>query len=182
MLQADNLQQRAAISDRISMEPLASKHTLELLETVNANRERLTVYLPWPEFVTNRREARHYISQRVDSNAVDAYWFAIYFDDRFAGVIGSKGVDPETRATEIAYWLADHGRGNQLIDQVLSILILYLKKKGNAQSIQFHCLEENTPSIRIAERTGAKLKHYLDHEFDMLDRSQRLGVYELPLR
>nr|WP_319552476.1 GNAT family N-acetyltransferase [uncultured Vibrio sp.] len=182
MLQADNLQQRAAISDRISMEPLASKHSVELLETVNANRKRLASYLPWTDFVTNRREAGYYISQRVNSHAVDAYWFAIYFDDRFAGVIGSKGVDPETRATEIAYWLADHGRGNQLIDQVLSILILYLEKKGNAQSIQFHCLEENIPSIRIAERTGAKLKHYLDHDFDMLDRSQRLGVYELPLR
>lgn len=181
MLQADDLQQRFTISDRISIEPLASKHSVELLETVNANREWLTAYLPWPDFVTNRREAGHYISQRVNSNAVDAYWFAIYFDDRFTGVIGSKGVDPETSVTEIAYWLAEHGRGNKLIDQALSVLILYLKKKGNAQSIQFHCLEENIASIKIAERTGAKLKHYLDHELDRLDRSQRLGVYELPL-
>ncbi|WP_319534000.1 GNAT family N-acetyltransferase [uncultured Vibrio sp.] len=181
MLPDEDIRQRFTISERISIEPLASKHSVELLETVNENRKRLAGYLPWTDFVTNRREAGDYISRRINSHAVDAYWFAIYFDDRFTGVIGSKGVEPETRTTEIAYWLADHGRGNRLIDQALSVLILYLKKKGNARSIQFHCLEENIPSIRIAERTGAKLKHYLDHEFDMLDRSQRLGVYELPL-
>ena len=181
MLPDEDIRQRFTISERISIEPLASKHSVELLETVNENRKRLAGYLPWTDFVTNRREAGDYISRRINSHAVDAYWFAIYFDDRFTGVIGSKGVEPETRTTEIAYWLADHGRGNRLIDQALSVLILYLKKKGNARSIQFHCLEENIPSIRIAERTGAKLKHYLDHEFDMLDRSQRLGVYELSL-
>lgn len=179
MLQADQRQQRFWVSDRISTEPLSKKHASVLLEVVNANRKRLAGYLPWTDFVTNRREACHYISQRVNTTAVDAYWSAIYFDGCFAGVIGSKGVHPETRVTEIGYWLADQGRGHHVIDQVLPVLIHYLKERGNAQSIQFHCLEDNLASIKIAERCGAKLKHYLDHDFDMLDRSQRIGVYEL---
>jgi ribosomal-protein-serine acetyltransferase len=181
MFNADQLQQRFRVSDRISIESLSEKHASVLLKVVNANRERLAGYLPWTDFVTSKLEARHYISQRVNTNAVDAYWYAIYFDGRFAGVIGSKGVHPETRATEIGYWLADQGRGHNVIDQVLLVLIHYLKEKGNAQSVQFHCLEENRASIKIAERSGAKLKHYLDHDFDMLDRSQRVGIYELQL-
>ncbi len=189
MFQAEQLKQRYWISDRLSIEPLCSKHASELLEVVNDNRKRLAGFLPWTDFVTNKREAGQYIAQRVSSRAVDACWCAIYFDDRFAGVIGSKGVDPETRATEIAYWLADHARGHQIIDQALSVLILYLREKGrergrekvHAQSIQFHCLEENIASIKIAERAGAKLKHYLDHDFETLDRSQRIGVYEMSL-
>lgn len=179
MFQAKQLQQRYWISERASIEPLTAKHAAVLLEAVNDNRERLSGYLPWTDFVTNRREASHYISQRVNSRAVDAYWSAIYFDDRFAGVIGVKGVHPGTRVAEIGYWLADHGRGHKVIDQALSVLVLYLKEKGNAQAIQFHCLEENIASIKIAERAGAKLKHYLDHDLETLDRSQRLGVYEL---
>ncbi len=179
--QAKQLQQRYRISERASIEPLSSKHAAALLETVNDNRDRLAGYLPWTDFVTTRREAGQYISQRVQTCAVDAVWFAIFFDERFAGVIGSKGVHRETRVTEIAYWLAEHGRGHKVIDQALDVLVLYLKEKGNAQSIQFHCLEENIASIKIAERAGAKLKHYLDHELETLDRSQRLGVYELLL-
>ena len=31
------------------------------------------------------------------------------------------------------------------------------------------------------ERAGATLKEYIDHEFETLDRSQRLGIYELRL-
>ncbi|MGP8306893.1 GNAT family N-acetyltransferase [Vibrio sp. YIC-376] len=181
MFQADQLQQRFWVSDRISIEPLSKKHASVMLEVVNANRKRLAGYLPWTDFVTSRREACHYISQRVNTDAVDAYWSAIYFDGRFAGVIGSKGVHPETRVTEIGYWLADQGRGHNVIDQVLCVLIHYLKEKGNAESIQFHCLEENRASIKIAERAGAKFKHFVDHDYDMLDRAQRIGVYELPL-
>ncbi|MGY0614670.1 GNAT family N-acetyltransferase [Vibrio sp. FJH11] len=181
MFRTEQLQQRFWVSDRISIEPLSKKHASVLLDVVNTNRKRLAGYLPWTDIVTNRREACHYISQRVSTNAVDAYWAAIYFDGRFTGVIGSKGVHPETRVTEVGYWLADQGRGHNVIDQVLLVLIHYLKERGNAHSIQFHCLEDNLASIKIAERSGAKLKHYLDHDFDMLDRSKRIGVYELLL-
>ncbi len=181
MFQAKQLQKRYWISERVSIEPLASKHAAVLLEAVNDNRKRLSGFLPWTDFVTNRREASYYISQRVNNSGVDAFWCAIYFDDRFAGVIGSKGVHPKTHVTEVGYWLADHARGHRVIDQALAFLVVFLKEKGNAQLIQFHCLEENRASIKIAERAGAKLKHYLDHDLETLDRSQRLGIYELPL-
>ncbi len=181
MFQDKRLQQRHWISERISIEPLSAKHAPVLLEVVNDNRNRLAAFLPWTDFVTNRREAGQYISQRVNNKAVDACWCAIYFDERFSGVIGSKGVHPETHVAEIGYWLADNGRGHKVIDHVLTVLVLYLKERGNAQSIQFHCLEENIASIKIAERAGAKLKHYLDHDLETLDPSQRMGVYELLL-
>ncbi len=42
-------------------------------------------------------------------------------------------------------------------------------------------MEDNIASINIAERAGATLKEYIDHEFETLDRSQRLGIYELRL-
>ena len=42
-------------------------------------------------------------------------------------------------------------------------------------------MEGNIPSIKIAERAGATLKEYIDHDFEMLDANQRLGIYELRL-
>ncbi len=67
-----------------------------------------------------------------------------------------------------------------MIDQVLAVLIPF-KAERHAQFIQFHCMEDNIASINIAERAGATLKEYVDHEFETLDRSQRLGIYELRL-
>ncbi len=179
--QGNHLQKRFSVSQRVSIEPLNTKHASALLEVVNTHRESLEGYLPWTDSVTNHREAVNYISQRVNSNALDSHWCAIYFDEQLTGVIGIKGVDSHTRVTEIGYWLANNGRGHRVIDQVLAVLIPFLKQKGHAQFIQFHCLEDNIASINIAERAGATLKEYVDHEFDMLDRSQRLGIYELRL-
>ncbi|EHK0039716.1 GNAT family N-acetyltransferase [Vibrio parahaemolyticus] len=179
--QGNGSQARFSVSERVSIEPLTTKHATVLLEVVNTHRNSLSGYLPWTDFVTNRREAVNYISQRVNSKALDAHWCAIYFDEQFTGVIGIKGVDSHTHVTEIGYWLASNGRGHRVIDQVLAVLIPFLKQKGHAQFIQFHCMEDNIASINIAERAGATLKEYVDHEFETLDRSQRLGIYELRL-
>ncbi|GAJ76158.1 putative ribosomal-protein-serine N-acetyltransferase [Vibrio sp. JCM 18905] len=179
--QGNSMQASFSVSERVSIEPLTTKHATVLLEVVNTYRNSLSGYLPWTDFVTNRREAVNYISQRVNSKALDAHWCAIYFDGQFTGVIGIKGVDSHTRVTEIGYWLANNGRGHRVIDQVLAVLIPFLKQKGHAQFIQFHCMEDNIASINIAERAGATLKEYIDHEFETLDRSQRLGIYELRL-
>ncbi|HHX8346433.1 TPA: GNAT family N-acetyltransferase [Vibrio diabolicus] len=179
--QGNSMQASFSVSDRVSIEPLTTKHATVLLEVVNTYRNSLSGYLPWTDFVTNRREAVNYISQRVNSKALDAHWCAIYFDGQFTGVIGIKGVDSHTRVTEIGYWLANNGRGHRVIDQVLAVLIPFLKQKGHAQFIQFHCMEDNIASINIAERAGATLKEYVDHEFETLDSSQRLGIYELRL-
>ncbi|MED5504258.1 MAG: GNAT family protein, partial [Pseudomonadota bacterium] len=78
-------------------------------------------------------------------------------------------------------WLAEKGRGHQIIDLVLMTLVPLIQERGNANVIQFHCMEGNIPSIKIAERAGATLKEYIDHDFEMLDANQRLGIYELRL-
>ncbi|PFG58068.1 ribosomal-protein-serine acetyltransferase [Vibrio sp. ES.051] len=181
MYHGKDQQARFSVSERVSIEPLSIKHAAVLLDVVNTYRDSLTGYLPWTDSVTNRREANDYIFQRINNKALDSYWCAIYFDECFSGVIGVKGVNLNTRANEIGYWLAENGRGHKVIDQILEVLIPIIKDNGHAHSIQFHCMEENVASIKIAERAGAQLKEYVDHDFEMLDRSQRLGIYELSL-
>ena len=181
MYQGYERHQALLISPRISIEPLHTKHAVSLLLAVNESRESLSQYLPWTDWVTNRREAVAYISHRIYSNALDAYWFALNLNQEFVGVLGVKGLDIQSKTTEIGYWLAEKGRGYQIIDQVLMILVPLIRERGNVNVIQFHCLEGNIPSIKIAERAGATLKEYIDHDFETLDASQRLGIYELRL-
>ncbi|KIP66268.1 ribosomal-protein-serine acetyltransferase [Vibrio harveyi] len=169
------------ISERITIEPLMTKHANTLLEVVNKSRDSLSRYLPWTEFVKNRREAVRYISQRINSRVSEAHWFALLLDNQFVGVLGIKGVNEEARVTEVGYWLAESGRGHRVVNQVLSVIIPLVKGRGHASLIQFHCMEDNIASIKVAERAGASLKEYVDHDFETLDPSQRLGIYELKL-
>lgn len=175
------LTQCYSVSERISIEPLSRRHAKVLLGAVNQHRDSLSGYLPWTESVTNINGALSYISERIGSKAVDSYWFAIVLNGNFTGVVGTKGVNQTTKCIEVGYWLTPYGRGQNVIDQILDVLIPFIRQKGNAKSVQFHCMEDNIASINIAERAGAKLKEYVDHDFDMLDRAQRLGIYELPL-
>ncbi|MGR4989452.1 GNAT family N-acetyltransferase [Vibrio rotiferianus] len=181
MYQGYEQHQPLQISERISIEPLLAKHANALLEVVNESRDNLSRYLPWTDFVTNRREAVRYISQRINSNALEAYWFALLFDNQFVGVFGIKGVNGETGVAEIGYWIGDIGRGHGLVNQVLSKIIPLVKQRGHTNLIQFHCMEDNIASIKVAQRAGATLKEYVDHSFETLDSSQRLGIYELKL-
>ena len=181
MYQGYEQHQALQISERISIEPLLTKHAAILLSAVNESRESLSQYLPWTDWVTNRREAVAYISQRINSNALDAYWFAINLNQEFVGVLGIKGIETQSKVTEIGYWLAEKGRGHQIIDLVLMTLVPLIQERGNANVIQFHCMEDNIPSIKIVERAGAILKEYVEHDFETLDSSQRLGIYELDL-
>ncbi|CAH1588790.1 GNAT family N-acetyltransferase [Vibrio owensii] len=179
MYQGYEKHQLRQITERISIEPLLTKHATPLLAAVNKSREHLSQYLPWTDWVTNRREAVAYISQRINSNAFEAYWFAIRLDQNFVGVLGLKGVNQETGVAEVGYWLAEQGHGHRIIDHVLSVLLPLVRERGQTSAVQFHCMEGNVPSIKIAERAGAVLKEYVDHDFEMLDSRQRLGIYEL---
>lgn len=109
MYQGYEKHQLRQITERISIEPLLTKHATPLLAAVNKSREHLSQYLPWTDWVTNRREAVAYISQRINSNAFEAYWFAIRLDQNFVGVLGMKGVNQETGVAEVGYCLPNRG-------------------------------------------------------------------------
>ena len=55
MYQGYEQHQALQITERISIEPLLTKHASTLLSVVNESRESLSQYLPWTDWVTNRR-------------------------------------------------------------------------------------------------------------------------------
>ncbi|MCV5752324.1 hypothetical protein OFN51_26260, partial [Escherichia coli] len=50
--QGNGSQARFSVSERVSIEPLTTKHATVLLEVVNTYRNSLSGYLPWTDFVT----------------------------------------------------------------------------------------------------------------------------------
>ncbi|RZM80795.1 GNAT family N-acetyltransferase [Pseudoalteromonas rubra] len=142
------------ISPHLYLTPLNIEQANVLLEAVDMSRESLEIYLPWAQAVTDLNSAKKYITERQDMPG--SRYFSIMYHKQFMGVFAVKSVEaPNT--CEIGYWLCKQARGNAIIDQILSVMLPSLKEEQKIRYIEFHCLDFNIPSIKIAQRAGAKL-------------------------
>lgn len=169
------------ISDLITLKPLSIKHADELYEAVTSSRQNLTRYLPWAASIIDTQSVNDYINERIYSYKAGAQWLAIYVDKQFSGVFGIKEINPNTKIAELGYWLADVARGKQVMSEVLSKMLPYLKTNSDVKTIELQCLEDNHASIAVAKRAGAQFKHYHHEALFLAGRYQRLGVYQIQL-
>ncbi|WP_125559515.1 GNAT family N-acetyltransferase [Pseudoalteromonas rubra] len=142
------------ISTHLHLTPLDTEHAGTLFNAVEASRESLQKYLPWVKKLTEIRDAETYIAERIQ--LLNAEYFAIMKRGHFIGVFAIKPTNSQSTC-EIGYWLIDKARGKAVISRILGVILPYLKNVRQVHSVEFHCLESNKASIKIAKRTGASL-------------------------
>ncbi|TMP36010.1 GNAT family N-acetyltransferase [Pseudoalteromonas rubra] len=165
------------ISPSLTLTPLNIKQANVLLEAVDKSRESLEIYLPWAQAVTDLNSAKQYITERQSIRG--SHYFSIVYHEQFIGVFAVKSVEaPNT--CEIGYWLCEKARGNAIIDQILRVMLPRLKEELAMRQIEFHCLDFNIPSIKIAQRVGAKLTR--SYSVTMQDKlSKTMCIYTADL-
>jgi len=168
------------ISDQISLSPLKGSDAPAILEQVNASREHLSQYLYWVEGVTCIASAQKYITDRVHSGLPGALWFKIYFNNQVSGVFAVKSVCPDAGIVELGYWLTTAAHGHGIISQIIARLPKVLADTG-AKTVEFRCLEQNTASIKIALKSGARLVGSIPDFLVANQVSQSLNIYRMPL-
>ncbi|TMP30197.1 N-acetyltransferase [Pseudoalteromonas rubra] len=142
------------ISPHLHLTPLNIKQASVLLEAVNMSRESLEIYLPWAQAVTDLDSAQKYITERLEMPG--SRYFSVLFHHQFIGIFAVKSVDaPNT--CEIGYWLCEQARGHAVIARILRVMLPCLIEEQEVRHIEFHCLDFNVASIKIAQRVGAKL-------------------------
>ncbi|MCO7187768.1 MULTISPECIES: GNAT family protein [unclassified Pseudoalteromonas] len=165
------------ILPHLHLTPLNIKQANVLLEAVDISRQSLEIYLPWAQTVTDLDSAKKYITERLEMSG--SRYFSIMYHHQFIGIIAVKSVEaPNT--CEIGYWLCEKARGNAIIDQILRVMIPSLKEELEIRCIEFHCLDFNVASIKIAQRVGAKLTR--NYSIAMQDKlSKTMCVYTAEL-
>lgn len=169
------------ISDDVYLCSLAVHHAKELFNAVKSSRSELSIYMPWAKSLLDITSAENYIKSRINTTDNGSQWFAIYFKGQFTGVFGIKYIEPETKISELGYWLSHYGRGNGIVYQVLKVILPYMASYTNAKTVEFHCLESNEASIKIVNKIGASLVRYAPNTIDVDNKDQKLGVYALEL-
>lgn len=78
----------------------------------------------------------------------------IFYDEKFAGLIGLKDTDWTNRKTEIGYWLIEKMQGKGLVTKSIQHLIRYIFHELNLNRIQIKVATGNTKSAAIPVRLG----------------------------
>ena len=169
------------ISKDIVLKNLKVSDAFALFNAVDSSRENLSKYMPWEKSVVDLESARAYIEGRLNSGIEGSQWFAVHFKKQFSGVFGVKSIHRETRVCELGYWLADSATGNRVVGQILEVLVPTLASEQGLKAFEFHCLESNLASVKIAKRAGATLKSKGQHTLDVPEKEQSMCIYALEL-
>lgn len=90
----------------------------ELYRLVDANRERLNPWMPWPEFTHAPEDQRPFVQEHLE----DVEALAIEVDGRLAGGTGLR-MGPFGIAGEIGYWIDGEHEGRGLVTAAVRALV-----------------------------------------------------------
>lgn len=142
-------------TERLKLERIAEHH-FDNLANLLANPR---VHRLWPEpKVRSREESREYFEkiQRQYREIGVSYWAVIRKDDgQFLGICGllPEEIDGE-EVFEVAYRIDDCYWGNGYAPEAALAAMEYAHEELQVNSIISLILDENTQSVRVAEKNG----------------------------
>ncbi len=129
----------------LELRPLYLRDAKALFALVEANRERLRRWLPWPDANRCVLDSRAYILRvRAHARAGVGQSFGLCWKGALVGIAGFVWIDVANRSAGIGYWLAQEAEGHGLMTAAVQALL----KHG------FHSLKLNRIEIRAGVRNG----------------------------
>ena len=121
----------------------------ELFALVDANRERLNVWMPWPEGTRSAEDQRPFVEAHLD----DIEALGIWADGRLAGGTGLTA-DPWSIHGEIGYWIDAEHEGRGLVTAAVRALVDLGFRALGLHRIVIRAGVDNVRSRAIPERLG----------------------------
>lgn len=141
------------IGTNIHLEKLNETMSQMMFNYICEDRDRLSRFLPWPQYIKTIEDEIKFIRTSSDSwkNFTDAN-FGIFknTDNVYMGNISAFNLDWNNESCEIGYWIFSRFEGMGYIRESLSILEKEIYRIG-FNRIVIMCDENNTRSKKIAD-------------------------------
>lgn len=121
----------------------------QLYALVDANRERLNPWMPWPAFTHSPDDQRVWISEHLD----DLEGLGLSLDGRLVGGAGLS-LGPFKISGEIGYWIGGEYEGRGLVTAAVRALIDLAFSDLGLHRIAIRAGVDNVRSRAIPERLG----------------------------
>jgi ribosomal-protein-serine acetyltransferase len=145
------------VDDQILMKEIDEGEVVNIFNAIDAERDYLSEWLPFVEKTVDIEFTRGFVNSYLYSDKKNVT-FAIYFEHRFAGLIGLKDTDEMNMKTEIGYWLSSGFQHKGVVTKCSKALITYLFDELKMNRIQLKAGVGNIKSRAVAERLGFELE------------------------
>lgn len=151
-----------------------------LAEVVKANRDHLIPWLPWAATIDNGQDERFYIEMGIDKESRnEGFEAGIFVHNVLVGSVGLHYIAPDTRATEIGYWLAASSTGGGVMTQCVRAVVGYAFETLQLNRIEVRAAATNLKSRAIPERLGFRLEGVLRQAHTLHGVLHDLAIYGL---
>jgi ribosomal-protein-serine acetyltransferase len=166
----------------LELRPLTLRDAKVLFALVEANRERLRRWLPWPDANQTPADSRAYILwMRAQARAGLGLSFGLWWRDQLVGVAGFNWIDGANRSAAIGYWLAQEAEGHGLMTTAVSALLRHGFRTLRLNRIEIRVGVRNRRSRAIPKRLGFRHEGTLRQAEQLADRLVDHAVYGLLL-
>jgi ribosomal-protein-serine acetyltransferase len=136
------------------LRPLRLSDAEELHGVIEANREHLSRWMPWPaeqDLDGTKRFLAESDAQLANEAGLQA---ALVPDGEIVGVAGVHAVDWLNGKTSIGYWLAEGAQGRGLMTAAVRTLLGLAFEEWGLHRVEIHVAPDNRRSRAIPERLG----------------------------
>jgi ribosomal-protein-serine acetyltransferase len=164
----------------LELRPLNLRDAGVLFALVEANRDRLRRWLPWPDANRSVLDSRAYILRmRTLRRAGLGESFGLWWKDGLVGVAGFNWIDSANRNAAIGYWLAEAAEGHGFMTAAVTALLRHGFRTLKLHRIEIRAGVHNRRSRAIPRRLGFRHEGTLRQAERLADRYVDHAVYGL---
>ncbi len=143
-----------ALDDRRWLRLFEEADAEELYAVIEANREYLSVWLPWVPGQTLEKTLEFIRFSRRQLGENQGFQVAVIEEGAIVGTTGYHRIDWENRSTTVGYWLAESAQGRGSMTLAATALVDHAFTEWKLRRVEVHAGVGNARSRAIPERLG----------------------------
>lgn len=144
--------QTISLFGHYSLRPLISEDAPDIFAAIDSQRTHLGYWLPFVATTQRVEQTRAVVGAMLADTANPI--FTLRDGETFAGLIGFKSANAETRTIEIGYWLCEQQQGKGLMTAAVRALCERAFTQMGMRRVEIRCGMLNLRSNRIPQRLG----------------------------
>lgn len=151
--------ERLIVNQKIELECLKFLHAFQVFQAIDRNRKFLLPWLPFVQDTDTQEDTEAFIQSIISVSPKDRDdVFVIWYEGKFAGLIGYKDTDRINFKTEIGYWLIESMTGKGIVTRSTKLLIDFAFDNLGMNRIVIRCGVGNFKSSAVPARLGFTLE------------------------
>lgn len=164
----------------LTLRPLRLRDARALFALVEANRDRLRRWLPWPDANRTVQDSRAFVLRvRALARRGAAQSYGLWWRDHLVGVVGFVWIDAPNATAGIGYWLDAAAEGHGLMTRAVAALVRHGFRDLGLTRIEIRAGVRNLRSRAIPRRLGFRQEGVLRQVERLADRTVDHAVYAL---